>query len=178
VRAQEHYRGALEAGPSAANRARVEARLAEVEPCANRANVDAAPSASSDPPAAPAPPSPAKSAPPLAADSSPPDDARASSQWPLGPTVLGAAGLAAAGAGAFVLTSVGSDLGELRETCAPSCPPSSTDALRSRATAGHVLVGAGVGVVALAVVWWLWGRSDAPSDRRALVSAEGAGVRF
>jgi hypothetical protein len=181
VRARDHYRESLKAGPSAANLARVEARLAAVETCADHASRASTPSASSEANAAPAPSSPEDTAPPVEADPAPPPavrDVREGHRWPLGPTVVGVAGLAAAGAGAFMLVSVGGDLDGLRETCAPRCPPSSTDSLRSRATVGHVLVGVGAGAVALAVMWWLWGRSDVPSDRRALVSAEGAGVRF
>ncbi len=85
------------------------------------------------------------------------------------PWVLGGAGLALAGGGAFFWFKSESDRTDLRDSCAPNCATGDTDDIKTGRLVGDVLMGLGVVAVGAAVFWLITDSSSSP--RRAGVAS-------
>jgi hypothetical protein len=90
---------------------------------------------------------------------------------PLGPILLGAAGLTLLVAAGALLGAAAAEHGALEEDCAPACPPERWHGARDMETAGYVVGAGGLATSAAAVVWALVGPS-------APASAHGAACFF
>jgi hypothetical protein len=93
----------------------------------------------------------------------------------IGPILLGAAGVAAAGTGAVL---VGISLGrasDVESECAPSCPPSRWEKFRTMQQVGDVLLLVGGAALAGGVVWWLVQPSGA-TEPAAWIAPSAGGV--
>src|SRR5262249_10742700 len=158
--ALQSYKAYLRADPSA-NRAKIEARIAEREKCAKKNPAPTpTPTPPTPPPPAPTPTPPAPTATPAPA----PVERQPPSKVP--PLLVGAGGLVAAGVGTMLLISVNSDVEALKQSCSPNCDPKRWSDLPTKADVGYVLIGVGGAAVAGGVVWWyLRGRGEEDSSR-------------
>lgn len=94
----------------------------------------------------------------------PPDKPRSGGSGPpLVSWVLGGAGLVAVGVGAVVgITALG-DRSDLKDrNCAPYCPQSDVDSIRTKFIVSDITVGVGIVAVGAAVVLWLTHKTEAP----------------
>jgi hypothetical protein len=111
----------------------------------------------------------------------PPEEATAglSSQKrsiPAGVFVFG--GLAIAGFAGFTgfYLSSDSDVSHLRSTCAPTCPSSDVDSVRTRLTVSYVSLGVGIASAGFATTWFFFSRgSKKESAALSVVPAPGGG---
>jgi tetratricopeptide (TPR) repeat protein len=180
--ALQAYKSYLRADP-AANRAKIEARIAEMEKCVQEkgaARPTVPPEAPPPSPPSPTEPGPGTPAAPGAAGAPAGAAAAEPSRWP--PLALGAGGLVVAGVGAALLISVGGDFDDLKHSCAPACDPKSWSDLETRQTIGWILVGAGSAAVVGSAIWYyLRSRSDDGGGRAWLAPTVGGlvvGGRF
>jgi hypothetical protein len=79
-----------------------------------------------------------------------------SGRVPVLPILLGGTGLLALGGSFYVRLSADADADAMRRSCAPSCDPSSRDALGDKLVVANVALGVGIGVLALAAATWLF----------------------
>jgi len=153
--AAELYRRYLAADPKAKNRKKVEARLEEMERCAEgqKPKPAPAPEPPDEAPAVlePAPPPPPP--PPVVVTEPEPAPKRSS---PL-PWISAALGVAAGGTAAGLLLSAKGDFDRFNATCAPACMRSDWQASKSKELAGWVLVGTAATALIVAVVLWVLG---------------------
>jgi hypothetical protein len=86
----------------------------------------------------------------------PPDaGAHASTRVPTGAWILGGAGLAAIGAGAYFAIAASHELNHLDATCSPNCTNAQTAPGRTDQLTDQILFGVGGAAVAVALVWAL-----------------------
>jgi len=83
---------------------------------------------------------------------------------PVASWVLGAAGIAAAGVGAYFVVTGKKRETELADSCAPRCPHDDVDAVRFKYWGGGIAIGVGVAAIATAVVI---AASSPPKERAA-----------
>ena len=145
----ELYRRYLAADPKAKNRKKVEARLDEMERCAEGQRPKPAPEPPDEAPAvlepAPAPPPP----PPPVVTVEP--ERRMS---PL-PWVVAALGVASGGVATGLLFSAKGDFDRFSATCAPACMRGDWQPGKSKELAGWVLVGTAATALVVAVVLFI-----------------------
>jgi tetratricopeptide (TPR) repeat protein len=160
------YRSYLRAAPDARNRAAVEERIAETEPCSVEEQQRRSAAADKAAPPAPAP---------VDAKPSPvPKEESAGVPWLAMGT--GGVGVVAAAIGVALYTSAGSDYAELERTCKNGCAPSSWEAAAARERTGLVLIGIGSAVAVGSIIVWLasGARADtAPNQARSARHAPG-----
>ena len=94
----------------------------------------------------------------------------------IAPIVLAPIALGSLFAGAALLGTVRHDVDQLQQTCAPSCAPSSSDALRVREPLAYALIGVGGALVVIDAVLWgvLARRKERPSASASLRPLLGA----
>jgi tetratricopeptide (TPR) repeat protein len=161
--ALQTYKAYLRADP-AANRSKIESRIAEMEKCVKE-KPEVAP-----PPTPESPPTPPSTPAPTPAPSAPVTRAPALREPPskVPPLLLGAGGLACAGVGVALLISVGGDVSDLQNSCSPRCDPKAWSDLPTRADLGYVLIGVGGAAVVGSVFWaYLRGHSEESADSGA-----------
>ena len=170
--ALQSYTAYLRADPSA-NRAKIEARIAEMEKC-----VKEKPEPKPEPPPEVKPepkpePQPVQVTPVVP----PPQPAERQRPSKVPPLLLGAGGLAVAGVGAVLLISVSGDVSDLQNKCSPHCDPNTWSDLPTRADIGYVLVGVGSAAVVGSVVWWyIRDREDVSTYSRTWIAPTPTGV--
>jgi tetratricopeptide (TPR) repeat protein len=160
----------LQASPSASNRSAVQARIDELNACADaeerrRAEEAAAPVSPSTPAPSPAP----RERP--GANAAEPKPLEESDNVPWLALGVGGLGVVAAAVGVVFYASAGSDYDELKSSCRDQCAPSSWEDAAERERTGLVLIGVG-GAVAIGslVVWLATGRSGkAPTRATAAI---------
>lgn len=79
-----------------------------------------------------------------------------SGRFPVLPVLLGGTGLLAIGGSFYLRLNANADASRLHDTCAPSCDPSSRDALSDKLVVANVALGVGIGALALAAATWLF----------------------
>lgn len=79
-----------------------------------------------------------------------------SGRVPVLPIILGGTGLLALGGSFYVRLDANADAADLHKSCAPSCDPSSRDALSDKLVVANVALGIGIGAIALAAATWLF----------------------
>jgi hypothetical protein len=95
---------------------------------------------------------------------------------PLLVPVLGVAGLAAAGVGAFLVVDSSSRLDDLRGKCAPHCEQSDVDTLNLRYRIAAASIG--VGAIAVGVAVWLFVTRPRAASSTVGLSPSGVALRF
>jgi tetratricopeptide (TPR) repeat protein len=157
------YRSYLRAVPTAPNRAVVEARIAEMEPCAAREEERRARASPASRPRKlrPAQPEPVSTQP---RPERPEPMSEASVEWLL----AGAgSGVVAAAIGTGLYLSAGSDYSELEQRCGRRCPPSAWEGAKDRERTGLVLIGVGSAVAVATLVVWLATSGESGNPARA-----------
>ncbi len=144
----ELYRRYLVADPKAKNRKKVEARLEEMERCAEGQKPKPSQEPADEAPVVlePAPPPP----PPPPAVAAEPEPKRSS---PL-PWISAALAVAAGGTAAGLLVSAKGDFDRFNASCAPACMRADWQSSKSKELAGWVLVGTAATALVVAVVLW------------------------
>ena len=74
---------------------------------------------------------------------------------PLGPILLGCAGLLLAGGGGVLVGISSSEFSTLRDSCGSGCAPDRWEKYRTSERAGDVFIGVGAAALVGAAVWWL-----------------------
>ena len=77
-------------------------------------------------------------------------------RFPILPVVLGGTGLLAIGGSFYLRLNANAEAERLHGSCAPSCDPSSRDALSDKLVVANVALGVGIGALALAAATWLF----------------------
>jgi tetratricopeptide (TPR) repeat protein len=164
AQAAKAYEKYLEAQPAAANRAKVEKRIAQVRACArDEPAIEAEPEVM-------ARPEPNEVPPPIVVEVpvERPLGVRRPAAW-----ALGGAGLVTAGLGFAFYFVASAGYGQLSRSCAPTCSAESVSGPQGQETLGVALLSAGAAAVAAAVVLWV---ADALLPRAAL-SADAGSLR-
>jgi tetratricopeptide (TPR) repeat protein len=172
--ALQSYKAYLRADPSA-QRAKIDARIAEMEKCVKEKPEVAPPPPQTQTQTPPQTqtqtqtqtltltPTPTPTPTPAPVERTPP------SKVP--PLLLGAGGLVVAGVGTALLISVSGDVNDLQNSCSPHCDPKTWDGLPGRADIAYVLIGVGGAAVVGSVVWYyLRGRSEESSYSRTWIA--------
>ncbi|MBL8952974.1 MAG: hypothetical protein JNK82_19510 [Myxococcaceae bacterium] len=148
----ELYRRYLAADPKVKNRKKVEARLDEMERCAEGQKPKPAPEPVDEAPAV-LEPVPAPPPPPPPVVTVEPEPKRLS---PL-PWIVAALSVASGGVATGLLVSAKGDFDRFSATCAPACLRAEWQPSRSKELAGWVLVGTAATALVVAIVLWALG---------------------